>query len=102
MPLYYAPQRMNLMMSLTKSAILGLSKYLATYLAPNIRVNTIVPGGIYNGQDEDFVRQYSGHTPFGRMMKVDEIVGAVLYLASDMPLYTTGAEIVVDGGWSNW
>lgn len=88
--------------TITKSAILGLSKYLATYLAPNIRVNTIVPGGIYNGQDENFVRKYSEHTPFGRMMKVEEVVGAVLYLASDMSLYTTGAEIVVDGGWSNW
>ena len=88
--------------TITKAGVLGMSKYLATYLAPRIRVNTIIPGGVYNNQESSFIEKYSEMTPMKRMMKKNEIVGAVLYLASDNSSYTTGSELTVDGGWTGW
>ena len=88
--------------SITKSGVIGLTKYLATYLAPKIRVNAIVPGGVENGQSEQFVKNYSDNTPMKRMMKKEEIIGISKYLASDDSSYTTGSLFNVDGGWSSW
>jgi len=88
--------------TISKSAVLGMSKYLATYLAPDIRVNTIVPGGIRNNQEEGFINEYSKMTPMKRLMEVDEITGAVRYLLSKDSSYTTGSSIHVDGGWTAW
>ena len=88
--------------TISKSAVLGMSKYLATYLAPNIRVNTIVPGGIRNNQEESFVKEYSKMTPMKRLMEVDEITSSVRYLLSKDSSYTTGSTIHVDGGWTAW
>jgi NAD(P)-dependent dehydrogenase (short-subunit alcohol dehydrogenase family) len=88
--------------TITKAGVLGLSKYLATYLAPRIRVNTIVPGGVSNNQTTEFIEAYSQMTPMNRMMKKEEILGAILYLSSEISSYTTGSILTVDGGWTAW
>ena len=88
--------------TITKSAVVGMSKYLATYLAPSIRVNTIVPGGVENNQDREFQNNYSSMTPMRRMMNKKEIVSAVSYFLSKDSSYTTGSLLNVDGGWTSW
>lgn len=87
----------------SKAAVIGLSRYLATYWADKgIRVNTLVPGGVDNGVNETFRRHYSSRVPLGRLATADEMIGAVVYLASDASSYVTGQELVVDGGWIAW
>ena len=87
----------------SKAAVVGLSKYLATYWADkNIRVNTIAPGGTESGQNDEFKARYSARIPLNRMAYAHEIVGALLYLASDASSYVTGQTILVDGGLSAW
>ena len=89
--------------SFTKSGVIGLTKYLATYWADNkIRVNTITPGGVEDEQNETFKKQYSNRIPLGRMALREEIVGALIYLASDASSYVTGQNIIVDGGLEAW
>jgi NAD(P)-dependent dehydrogenase (short-subunit alcohol dehydrogenase family) len=89
--------------STSKAAVVGLTKYLATYWADQgIRVNTLVPGGAESGQNDEFKRRYGNRVPLGRMAQPAEIVGAVLYLASDASSYVTGHSLVVDGGLSAW
>jgi NAD(P)-dependent dehydrogenase (short-subunit alcohol dehydrogenase family) len=88
--------------TITKSGVIGMTKYLATYLAPKIRVNAIVPGGIQNNQGKDFKENYSKMTPMTRMMNAEEIIGIILYLCSDISSYTTGSILTVDGGWTAW
>ena len=89
--------------SASKAAVIGLTKYLATYWADkNIRVNCIIPGGAESGQNDIFKEKYSNRVPLGRMAQPEEIVGALLYLASNASSYVTGQNIIVDGGLSAW
>lgn len=89
--------------SASKAAVVGLTKYLAAYWADKgIRVNTLVPAGVESGQNETFKERYSARVPFGRMAQGEEMVGALIYLASDASSYVTGQDIVIDGGLSAW
>jgi NAD(P)-dependent dehydrogenase (short-subunit alcohol dehydrogenase family) len=89
--------------SVVKSALLGLTRYLATYWADRgIRVNAICPGGVYNGQSDDFVGKLTSLIPLGRMANLSEYQGAILFLCSDASSYMTGATLVIDGGRTCW
>ena len=89
--------------SVVKSALIGLTRYLATYWADaGVRVNAISPGGVYNNQPEDFVARLADLIPMGRMAAVDEYQGAILFLCCDASSYMTGANLVVDGGRTCW
>lgn len=86
----------------SKGGLIQLTRWLATTLAPHIRVNCISPGGIFRNQPPSFVARYEAHTPLGRMAHEDDVRGAIAYLASDLSKYVTGQDIAVDGGWGVW
>lgn len=86
----------------SKGGLLQLARYLATVLAPDIRVNTISPGGLVRNQPQEFQQRYQRRTPLGRMATEEDLKGAVAYLSSDLSNYVTGHNLVVDGGWTSW
>lgn len=89
--------------SASKAAVVGLTRHLAANWADSgIRVNALVPAGVESGQNETFKAKYSARVPLARMAQADEMVGAVIYLASDASSYVTGHCLVVDGGLSAW
>ena len=89
--------------SVVKSGLVGLTRYLASYWAENkVRVNAISPGGVYNGQPEDFVARLTNLIPLGRMAAINEYQGAIVFLCSDASSYMTGTNLVIDGGRSCW
>ena len=85
--------------SVVKTGLIGLTRYLSTYwVAHNIRVNAISPGGIFNGQPDEFTAKLHQLIPMGRMAHKDEYQGAILFLCSDASSYMTGQNLIVDGG----
>ncbi len=89
--------------SVIKTALVGLTRYLATYWADRgVRVNALSPGGVYNGQGEEFVTRLTNLIPMGRMADRDEYRGAIQFLCSDASRYMTGQNIAIDGGRSVW
>jgi len=89
--------------SVVKSGLLGLNKYLSTYWArTGVRVNALSPGGVENGQPEDFIVRLTNLIPMGRMAHRDEYQGAIIFLCSDASSFMTGANVVVDGGRTVW
>ena len=92
-----------IMYSVIKTGLVGLTRYLATYWSDKcIRCNALSPGGIYNGQGEEFVERLSNLIPLGRMASRDEYRSALQFLCSDASLYLNGQNIVMDGGRSAW
>lgn len=88
--------------SISKAGVANMTKFLATHLAPNIRVNCVAPGGVEHNQNSKFIKKYSKHTPLGRMMKVRELNELIEYLCTEKSSYVTGATFVIDGGWTTW
>jgi NAD(P)-dependent dehydrogenase (short-subunit alcohol dehydrogenase family) len=89
--------------SVVKGGLVMFTKYLATYWAEqNVRVNALVPGGVYAGQPDDFVERLTNLIPMGRMAKRDEYRAALVFLCSDASSYMTGSNLIVDGGRTCW
>jgi NAD(P)-dependent dehydrogenase (short-subunit alcohol dehydrogenase family) len=86
----------------SKGGLVQLTRWLATTLAPQVRVNAIAPGGVLRGQPASFVERYEARTPLRRMASEEDFEGAIAFLATDLSRYVTGQVLAVDGGWTAW
>jgi NAD(P)-dependent dehydrogenase (short-subunit alcohol dehydrogenase family) len=86
----------------SKGGLAQLTRYLATVLAPNVRVNGVAPGGILRSQPQRFIEKYKTLTPLARMNSEGEVVAAIDFISSDKASYITGQILAVDGGWTAW
>lgn len=87
----------------SKAALVNLTQYFATLWGPSgVRVNALSPGGVLGGQDEEFKRKFCARVPLARMANPEDLVGPLIFLASDASAYITGAELKVDGGFTAW
>lgn len=102
MPDLYDGSHKDIAYCVSKAGVINLTKYLAVHLAPNFRVNCIVPGGVQFTQKKEFVKKYSKITPMKRMMKKNELNGLLDYLCSNLSSYMTGSILVLDGGYTTW
>ena len=101
--IYYPDQRFSSPVSyaISKAGVVQLTKYLASYYREkNIRINCLSPGGVFDNHDDLFNEQYSHRTTLGRMADKNEYNGAILFLCSDASNYMSGANLIVDGGWT--
>ena len=103
MALYAGTEMFNpVAYGVSKGGLLQLMRYLATTLAPSVRVNCISVGGVLRDQPKEFRQRYEADTPLRRMATEEDAKGAIAYLASDLSAYVTGHNLIVDGGWSAW
>ena len=86
----------------SKGGLIQMTRWLATTMAPKVRVNAIAPGGVFRNTPEPFLGRYISRTPLARMATEEDFMGAVAYLASDLSAYVTGQCLAVDGGWTAW
>jgi NAD(P)-dependent dehydrogenase (short-subunit alcohol dehydrogenase family) len=86
----------------SKGGLIQFTRWASTVLSPEIRVNTITPGGIARNQPKEFSERYIARTPLNRMATEEDFIGAIVYLSTGLSSYVTGQNIVVDGGWSVW
>ena len=87
----------------SKAALINLTRYQATHLADyNIRANCLSPGGVYNNQSNEFIENYTKLTPLRRMANAEDYQGAILFLMTNASAYMTGANLIIDGGWTSW
>lgn len=102
LPHIYGKGEKHIGYSASKGAVIQLSRHLAVHLAPRVRVNCVVPGGVEYKQSKKFKEEYSKYTPMKRMMKKNELNKLLEYLCSEDSSYTTGSVITIDGGWTAW
>jgi len=86
----------------SKGGLIQFSRWLATTISPNVRVNCVSPGGVFRNQPDIFVKKYIDKTPLKRMATEQDFAGVIAFLSSDMSAYVTGQNILVDGGWGIW
>jgi len=101
-PILYNNSHKDIGYCVSKAGVVNMTKYLSIHLAPKIRVNCVIPGGVKHNQSSDFVKKYSKLTPMKRMMKKNELNGLIDYLCSSNSSYVTGSSFVVDGGYLSW
>jgi NAD(P)-dependent dehydrogenase (short-subunit alcohol dehydrogenase family) len=101
-PCLYDGDEKNIAYGVSKAGVIQLTRHLAVHLAPRIRVNCVMPGGVKHKQSDSFQMKYKKFTPLGRMMDVNELIGIVRFLVSEESSYCTGSVYAVDGGWTAW
>ncbi len=89
--------------SASKGGVIMMTKYLGAYWASRgVRVNSIAPHGVWNNHEDTFSKRFSAMSPMNRLSFTDEVIGGVIYLASDASSYVTGSNLLVEGGWTAW